>query len=293
MKRMILCILLALSVMGPMGLVAGAEAKGYVLEDAAFYALEDTFLQMAFDRPLGHADLTETVSIVFDDAPVDHLLPNLTVLDAEGITLTGDQEAMHTAMEDILAGAQQLQDAFPEAFIYNKAMAEHYEGKGMTLAIGDADIWLWAQDGQAAMAPFGFFSIYDGTLVDGPYLLAAVSTESGGQYALYHDEAIIQAYLAHVALDPQASAFQREVSQKYQAAPDAESTRAYIGTVFVTAEHSANVRADSNVESEAIHVVRNGQWYYVLSIADNGWYQIRLWDGRSGYVSPMFVRFRE
>lgn len=38
-----------------------------------------------------------------------------------------------------------------------------------------------------------------------------------------------------------------------------------------------------------MHIVREGDWYPVLSISDTGWYEIRITKDLSGYISPNLV----
>lgn len=60
----------------------------------------------------------------------------------------------------------------------------------------------------------------------------------------------------------------------------------YLGWIVIQANNSANVRREDSVDSEVVHIVRDGDWYPVLSVSENGWYEIRISKDKSGFVSP-------
>lgn len=64
------------------------------------------------------------------------------------------------------------------------------------------------------------------------------------------------------------------------------TTRPYIGWLSIRVNGSGNVRKEGNVDAEVVHIVRDGDWYPVLSISESGWYEIRISNHISGYVSP-------
>ena len=64
-----------------------------------------------------------------------------------------------------------------------------------------------------------------------------------------------------------------------------------IGTVTVTANNYLNVREGGSTSYARITTIPTGSSYPVLSIAQSGWYEILLPDGRTGYVSNNLVDF--
>ena len=63
----------------------------------------------------------------------------------------------------------------------------------------------------------------------------------------------------------------------------------YLGWIFIQANGSANVRKKDAVESEVVHIVQEGTWYLVLSVSDNGWYEIQISENLTGFISPRLV----
>ena len=55
--------------------------------------------------------------------------------------------------------------------------------------------------------------------------------------------------------------------------------------IRITSQTSVNVRAYPDQKSRKVGMATSGQVYELLDIADNGWYKIRLDDGKEGYIS--------
>ena len=62
-----------------------------------------------------------------------------------------------------------------------------------------------------------------------------------------------------------------------------------MGWIVIRAHSSANVRREGTIESEVVHIVREGDWYPVLSIAESGWYEIQITRNLTGFISPKLV----
>lgn len=56
--------------------------------------------------------------------------------------------------------------------------------------------------------------------------------------------------------------------------------------VKIRDDGGVNVRKESNSDSAKVGTAKAGATYPLLSVADNGWYEIQLSDGTTGYVSP-------
>jgi uncharacterized protein YgiM (DUF1202 family) len=56
--------------------------------------------------------------------------------------------------------------------------------------------------------------------------------------------------------------------------------------VLITNDVVINVRSEPNAKSARVSTATPGQTYPLLATMDNGWYQIQLKDGTTGYVSP-------
>ena len=63
-----------------------------------------------------------------------------------------------------------------------------------------------------------------------------------------------------------------------------------MGRVRIQCSGSANVRAQNDQHSELVCRVKNGQEFDYLTVADNGWVQIILEDGSTGFVSGKLVK---
>ena len=61
-------------------------------------------------------------------------------------------------------------------------------------------------------------------------------------------------------------------------------------TVTIRRSGDVNVRKQPAYSSDRIGIARAGRTYALLETAENGWYKIRLTDGREGYISPKLVQ---
>lgn len=66
-----------------------------------------------------------------------------------------------------------------------------------------------------------------------------------------------------------------------------------IGTVTIANSESTKVRAQSSADSEQISLVHPGEHYDCAGVAENGWYEILLPDGNTGFVSNRLAVLRE
>ena len=61
-------------------------------------------------------------------------------------------------------------------------------------------------------------------------------------------------------------------------------------TVTIRRNGDVNVRRQPAYNSDRVGLAKAGRTYALLETAENGWYKIRLTDGREGYVSPKLVQ---
>ena len=61
-------------------------------------------------------------------------------------------------------------------------------------------------------------------------------------------------------------------------------------TVTIRRSGDVNVRKNPAYSSDRVGLAKAGRTYALLETAENGWYKIRLTDGREGYVSPKLVQ---
>lgn len=71
-----------------------------------------------------------------------------------------------------------------------------------------------------------------------------------------------------------------------EAADDGQTEAAAIRRVKIRNEGAVNVRQSSSAESEKVGTAQAGKIYQCLSVAENGWFEIRLENGARGFVSP-------
>lgn len=315
MKKTSYMLVLMLVFLVPASAMANdAAVSGFVLNTDVFYTLESELRQAALDRPLKSANLTDTITLFFDGEISDHLLPNLALIDTQTTSLAEDVPSMVEMVQGIVTTLQTLQASFPDAFLFNTEMVAPYIETGVSVMVGGAEIWLWAQNGLAVMLPLYFASEENGAMLDNPYLLTLVTTnDNGSYYTLYNDPNLLMQYVAQVEFSSEGSDFQHQFVVWYLSVhmngsgdetkpattgnlqeenmQDKPEEGKYLGTVTVKAPSSANVRAAADTGSDVVEVVKNGHRYNVLSIAENGWYEIELRDGRTGFIAPSLVIF--
>lgn len=61
-------------------------------------------------------------------------------------------------------------------------------------------------------------------------------------------------------------------------------------TVTIRRSGDVNVRLQPTYSSDRIGLAKAGRTYALLETAENGWYKIRLTDGKEGYISPKLVQ---
>lgn len=307
MKKNILCLALTCALLCGAAAIA-EEMPGVTLENETYLPLEDDFRTLAFDKTLIAATLSDSLAIIFDETADERFLPNLSLsYTADFPTITGE-EGMLSFVIELVQAMNLIQDVRPDTPAINRALTAEHEASGLGIVLGEESLWLWAENGKAVMLPLYFYNETTGQMIDGLYLLSILqSGEASGWVNLYNDPAILMSYLGHVEVNSEQSDFQRAMIAWYlvthhaaaptpaQAAqPSVADGSGYLGTVFITAKNgSAHVREDSNEQSTSIWVVLHDQRYFVTGIAENGWYQIEHRDGRTGYISPLVVKFNE
>ena len=324
MRRTLLCVLLSLVLCAaaPLSFAEERAVSGFVMEVQNFAEMEQRFRERGFSGDVSSVALsyTQTFALAIEEAV--RLMPDVSLQMQEAAELVEDTDQMVSAVQYLLEVALLLQENFPDVFVFNMEMAQAHAETGFGYAIAEPELWLWAANAQGVMLPIYFHDETTGELVDGVYLLNVINSANGGvYYALYNDVETVVEYLMSVELNSGSSLFQQTVIQWYidnfveqgtseaegGNAPDAgdisetttpesakdTDTQDYIGFAKVTASGSANVRKAGNGESEVVGAVIEGSSYKVLSIDENGWYELLLSDGATGFISPKLVKFTE
>ena len=91
--------------------------------------------------------------------------------------------------------------------------------------------------------------------------------------------------MARATADAAAVVMSAEDAQE-EAADDGQTEAAAIRRVKIRNEGAVNVRQSSSAESEKVGTAQAGKIYQCLSVAENGWFEIRLENGARGFVSP-------
>ncbi|MCL1964370.1 MAG: tetratricopeptide repeat protein [Firmicutes bacterium] len=66
-----------------------------------------------------------------------------------------------------------------------------------------------------------------------------------------------------------------------------------IGTVTVTSDGNVNIRSEGNTDARVVGQAKPGEVYTCTGTAVSGWYEILLYGGTIGYISPKMVEFAE
>lgn len=270
--------------------------SGFVIDNETFFALEERFRISEFSGTMSSVDLSETQTLVFNQEPVNRLLPTLAVTIADAEPFKEDANELASTVGSLIGVMQYLQDQFPDTFMFNNVMAEAYDGVGLGYLVAEPELWLWPESAGAVFIPVCFYENRRGTLIDDMYLLEVMAVEDGGLcYILYNDPQYVADYMEYVTVTADASAFQYALAFWYLknymlTATDIEHEQGAAGMLRVL-NTLCFVRASSDTASQIVARVKRGEWYPVLSIAENGWYEIRLTDGTIGYISSNLVEF--
>lgn len=306
--KRIVSLLLILLVCAPT-ISHGEEVDGHILDNETFFATEIGYRRKWFDRALSSVSISDTQSFFFVPDTEEHLLANLTLVSSTDAAVVKTAEDAVESIGQLVSIAKAVQDGLKDGIAFSYSLLGKHAATGIGYLVGDEDIWLWSENRQAVMLPIVFYDETSGDLVDDVYLMVvAKAAEGNGYVALYNDKEIVADYLTQVEVNSEASDFQRviiqwfvhnydeimgsaNVSEENAPVSDGMTRDSYIGIVTVTSNKSINVREEATQDSELAGVVRSGQWFYVLSIAENGWYEIQLAYGVTGYVSPILVKF--
>ena len=270
--------------------------RGYVIENDVFFTMEENFRQADFSGEMGSVDLSETQTLLFNPTPVDRLLPALSVTITDADPFSEDADALAATLGSLIGVMQYLQEQFPDSFLFNEEMAAPYEDAGISYLVAEPEIWLWPSSAGAVLMPVCFYENRRGTLIDDMYLMEVMAVEDGGLcYILYNDPQHVADYIEHVTITADDSAFQYALAFWYLknymlSSTDIEQEEGALGMLRVT-NTLCFVRASSDTGSRIVARVRRGEWYPVLSEAENGWLEIRLTDGTVGFISPNLVEF--
>lgn len=299
--RMLLSLLLTFLLFPSPWAYGGETAvSGYVMEVEPFFELEESFREQAFPGEMLRLALTDTQTLMFTSEDTGRMLPSLTVMIKQAVSLAENVPDMSSITQSLLETMHRLQADYPDAFLFNEAMAMEHAETGFQFAVAEPDLWLWAQNGNAVMLPIFFYDGESGTLIDGVYLLSIViAGPESAYYALYNDASIVLDYLTRVEVSSDQGDFQRAVvlwyldtfvdPQTLEQQPDSEAEgeakTGGLGSIIITVE-SGRARAEGNQDTKVVGAVRKDQVYKVYSISDSGWFEIQLEDGTRAFVSP-------
>lgn len=314
--RKLLLLLLTLVLVFPAVSVAEetTTVTGYVMERAAFYQMEEAFRTLTFEKEMHSIELTGTQTLMYIPQKTNAMVPSLTVLIQEPVGLADDVDEMVSIVQSVLDTLLYLQSGNPDAFLFNHDLAAEYEETGMSFAVAEPEVWLWADDGRSVMLPIYFYDNTNGNIIGDVYLFTITHvSESSGYCALYTDPEPVVDYLMSVEMNTASSAFQSTVIGWYLANFVEDETRAQ-GTdtaenslgeaapvtgneteaaggpeAVVIAVRSGNARSEGDTNAKIVGVVQKGQVYDVLSVSSKGWYEIELSSGERAYISPALV----
>jgi hypothetical protein len=273
----------------------------FALSAQEFHTLAQSFYDGVFQGDLKSVQLSDTQTFLFSPARVNRLLTNFSVHIQAPFDIPQDMETMVQTVQSAIETAQLIQETFPDVFLFDQERAAGYAEEGLGFLLGEADLWLWAEDGRAVFLPMAFYNETTGALADGFYLIfLSKPSDAEAYFVMYHSPDYVVEYMRHMRLNTENSDFQKAMilwyMAKFEAPQEAETpnagdeaSRRWLGTVTVSAKNSANVREDSSADSELVYIARHGQSYRVLSIAENGWFEIQLPDGKTGFISPQLV----
>lgn len=299
-----LCILLvALLLAATPALAEEVEVAGYVLEADAFAAMEEGFRTAAFDGEMYTVELTETQTLMFVPEETEHIVPSFTVMIREPVALVDDLDEMVAIVQSMLEMMQMQQGLHPEAMAFNNEMVQPYLETGLGFAVADRSIWLWAEDGSGMMLPIYLHDATTNALADSLYLLSICrASADSGYYALYNEAAQVVEYLSHVEIRSDASTFQQALALWYmesfvseadlaaaQAEASAPETEANVGDRVRVTTNGGNARAEGSEDAEVVQRIAQGKEYTVVSVTDQGWYEIELEDGQTAFISSKIV----
>lgn len=118
-----LCLLLA-------GGAALGETTLYQMTDEDFTALEAAFRAETFAGEAGQVELGPTQKMIFATGETARYMPSMLFTVAEETALSLDIEWMVALVGSIIESALTVQEALPEAFIFDTARAAAYDEAG-------------------------------------------------------------------------------------------------------------------------------------------------------------------
>lgn len=291
MEKSILCIIIVLSF-----LLCGSSAcaVGVELTDEAFRQLDEGFFADSFGGEVGTVAISDTLAFSFAYEEPNGLMPGLFIQSTEGMSIPEAPDEMLTVVLSIIETAQYLQSEFPEVFIFNAALAESYGETGLGFTIAEPELWIWSSTKDGVLLPLYFHEQAEGAMADEVYLLS-LTQQSGGNayYALYANPSYVVEYMKRIPLDASQSQFQVALMvwlvEKYvldDAQAGQETAQSEEDTMVVVTAEKANIRASADADADLVASVYKNQQLKLLSVADNGWYEVETADGVRGFISP-------
>jgi len=283
------------------GLASADEqtSPGVSIEDAAFFALGDSFFKSQFAGYVNTAKISETMTLMYNPNRGNRLLPNLLLTITEVDELELNLDTVKNNALTILQVMDALQKKFPDAPVFNLQMVGDMEESNLGYMVPDEQgIWLWSQSHNAVIVPVALFNGETGELVDGMYLLEIVISEDEHivRCALYNDAQYVAEYMDYVSVDPDRSEFEAALQQWYlQNYLFIHWEDSVIGTVRIIKSVAYVV---DNPDFTAFPVARVYQGeeyqvgqYHVGGKEECGWFLIRCADDKFGYLPETAVEF--
>lgn len=225
---------------------------------------------------------SETDEQVYYYAPTQHsALMNPAVLVLSGTNSAGktaDQTALETDFQTLLKISleRSLNPDQPNALSPMAAeIAQLMEQKKVSYQpLGYAS-------GEIEYFVFALVNTESGERMEEQFYLLSRTLSQGGtaHLCLFEDHGLIQ----------QAVSLDRDHFQFLVPPYEEPSGISALGTVKVE-EGGVNVRAGFTVDAPKIGMIKQGEEFVCIGIADNGWYKILLEDGTVGYVSHKLVK---
>lgn len=276
------------------GCGAVAFSSGMVLEDNIYSQMDDAFFDETFGGEVSSVQISDTVRFSFVPQAPEGMLPNLLIELADGASLPETPEDMLTVVHSIIETAQYLQAEFPDAFIFNNALAQTYSEAGLGFTIAEPEIWLWTAARNSVLLPFYFHEQVENAFADGMYLLSLRQSVDGkNYYTLYTNPAYVAEYMRTVPLDASQSQIQTALMvwlvEQYIATSESPAETEETAIHLTVTALKANLRASASAESDVVAAVYKDERLKLLGAAENGWLEVETEAGQQGFILSSLV----
>ena len=295
MKKLALMVLVLILLLLSGFAAAEDITEGYLLEAKSFGALADRFQNLSFAGEMKSVTLSDTQGMIFDPNPVDFLLPNFSVVVTPRTEITARADVMAEIVGSMIETARFVQESFPDVFAFNEEKAAPYMEAGMNYAIAEPALWVWTERAEDVMFPMFFYEGGDDVIpIDACLVVIRQQADGSTAFSLYSTPEFVVDYFACVEVNSGASPFQKGLVYWYlekqaeanppTGAPSNPKSNPGIGTLKII--RKGNIRVENDIKSKVLDVARKGETYVLLSIEENGWYQIQCLDDQVGFISP-------